>query len=160
MKTTGCIEPNQLKMKILAIASAGGHWNQLLRLLPAFESHSTTFVSTKENFKTMVPGHQFYSVPNATRWNKLGLISIFFKIFKIVKTTRPDVIITTGAAPGLMAIISGRLLGYKTLWIDSIANVEAVSLSGKIAQLFATRTYTQWPDLSNTKFHFEGNILS
>lgn len=147
-------------MKILAVASAGGHWNQLLRLFPAFESHELTFISTKANFDAMVPGHKFYSVRNATRWNKFGLVSIFFKIFKMVKDTRPDVIITTGAAPGLMAIIAGRMLGHKSLWIDSIANVEAVSLSGKIARRFATEAWTQWPDLADTQFNFKGNVLS
>jgi UDP-N-acetylglucosamine:LPS N-acetylglucosamine transferase len=62
---------------------------------------------------------------------------------------RPDVVATTGAAPGLVALIAGRfLVGAKTLWIDSIANCERLSSSGTSARRFADGWVTQWPDLS------------
>ena len=38
---------------------------------------------------------------------------------------RPDVIVTTGAAPGYFALRFGKLLGARTIWIDSMANAEA-----------------------------------
>ncbi|WP_018626107.1 hypothetical protein [Niabella aurantiaca] len=149
-----------MSKRILAVASAGGHWVQLLRLVPAFEGHTVSFLSTKENFEEMVAPHRFYFVRNATRWNKLGVLRTFFLVVGIVRKARPDVIVTTGAAPGLLAIIAGRLCGAQTLWIDSIANAECLSLSGKIASVFAHRALTQWRDLANTKFLYEGNILS
>ncbi|TLV03232.1 oligosaccharide biosynthesis protein Alg14 [Dyadobacter luticola] len=147
-------------MKILAIASAGGHWVQLLRLKPAFEGHELIFVSTKTSFKETVKGHKFYSIPDASRWNKLKLIYSLICVFKIVFRSKPNIIITTGAAPGLMGIIAGKVIGAKTIWIDSIANVENLSMSGQIATSIADKSYTQWPDLSNSKVTFNGNVLS
>ncbi|MFC5271567.1 oligosaccharide biosynthesis protein Alg14 [Adhaeribacter terreus] len=147
-------------MKILAIASAGGHWIQLLRLLSAFEGHDISFMSTKASFASTVNGMSFYAVPDANRWNKLKLIYLAFRVAKVVYTLKPQVIISTGAAPGLMGIIAGKLLGSKTIWVDSIANVEKVSLSGKIALHFADKVYTQWPDLATQKITFAGNVLS
>lgn len=147
-------------MKILAIASAGGHWVQLLRLTPAFLNEELSFMSTNPNFGATVKNYKYYTVPDANQWNKLKLIYCFFKVLKIVILQHPRVIITTGAAPGLMGIIVGRLIGAKTIWIDSIANAEKISLSGKIAGYFADRVYTQWANLATDKVFFNGNVLS
>ncbi|CAG5068549.1 hypothetical protein DYBT9623_01280 [Dyadobacter sp. CECT 9623] len=147
-------------MKILAIASAGGHWIQLLRLKPAFEGHELIFVSTKKSFKDTVDGYEFHSIPDASRWNKMKLLYSLMCVLKIVFLSRPNIIITTGAAPGLMGIIAGKVIGAKTVWIDSIANVENISMSGRIATSIADRSYTQWPDLSNSKVTFNGSVLS
>lgn len=146
--------------KVLAIASVGGHWIQLLRLKNALIDTEVIFMSTKESFASMVPNYKFYAVTDSNRWNKLKLIQTFFEVFRIILKERPQVIITTGAAPGLMGIIIGRFLGCRTIWVDSIANVETLSMSGKIAKKFATRVYTQWPDLAKSDIHFYGNVLS
>ena len=145
--------------KILLIASAGGHWTQLNRILPAFKDQNLVFVSTKESFRRLVHPHIFYSVPESSRWDKLGLFKTFFTIFKIILLEKPETIITTGAAPGLMAIIAGKILFKKGIWIDSIANFEEVSMSGKIASKFTSHVYTQWEHLSSKKIHYKGNVL-
>lgn len=149
------------KVNVLAIASIGGHWIQLLRLMPLFNvsTNDVTFVSTWANVDKMVDGHKYYTVPDANRHNKFNLLRCGLAVFSIIFSSRPQVIITTGAAPGLFGILAGRILGIKTVWIDSIANVEKLSLSGHIAIKIADRVYTQWEHLSNRKVVFAGNIL-
>jgi UDP-N-acetylglucosamine:LPS N-acetylglucosamine transferase len=146
-------------MKIIAIASVGGHWVQLLRLLPVFNGMELIFVSTQDSLASTVSGHKFYCIPDGNRWNKLRLIGIFYKIFRIVFIEKPDVIISTGAAPGLMGLAAGKILGIKTIWIESIACAEKLSLSGRLATKFADRIYTQWPHLASDKVIYAGNIL-
>lgn len=152
---------NEKKVNVLAIASIGGHWIQLLRLMPLFNvsTNDVTFISTWANVEKMVDGHRYYAVPDANRHNKFNLLRCGFAVFSIIFSSRPQVIITTGAAPGLFGILAGRILGIKTVWIDSIANVEKLSLSGHIALKVADRVYTQWEHLSNRKVVFAGNIL-
>lgn len=147
-------------MRVLAIASAGGHWVQLLRLIPAFRDKDLAFVSTDPKFGATVKDYTFFSVPDANQRDKFRLIHCFLRVSNIVIRQRPRVIITTGAAPGLMGIIIGRLIGAKTIWIDSIANAEKISLSGKIAAYFANRVYTQWENLATDRIKFRGNVLS
>jgi|SRR5690606_16715613 len=147
-------------MKVLAVASGGGHWIELLRLLPAFEQEEVIFASTKKCYEETVEGFQFYTIPDTNRNKKFFTVYAFFKILNVVKTVKPNVIISTGALPGLITLFIGKIYGMKTIWIDSIANVDELSFSGKIASKFADRTYTQWPDLASKKCLFHGNILS
>lgn len=147
-------------MKVLAIASTGGHWTQLLRLLPAFKEHEVVYVSTHHSFAETVRGCKFYAVPDASRWDKLKLISMSGAMARIVFTIRPDVVVSTGAAPGLVGIILGKAIGAKTIWVDSIANVDKLSLSGRLALPFADRVYTQWQNLATSNIIFHGNVLS
>ncbi|WP_299819031.1 oligosaccharide biosynthesis protein Alg14 [uncultured Pontibacter sp.] len=146
-------------MRVLAIASAGGHWVQLLRLLPAFEKHEVTFISTNKSFAETVKGFDFYDVPDASRWNKLRLLYLLLCVARVVTKVKPQLIITTGAAPGLAGVIIGKVWGVKAIWIDSIANVEKISMSGRIAILFADKVYTQWPNLANSKVIYKGNVI-
>ncbi|SEM80797.1 Oligosaccharide biosynthesis protein Alg14 like [bacterium A37T11] len=147
-------------MKGIAVASIGGHWIQLLRLNPAFKNHEMVYVSTNSNFSSMVPNNKFYFVDDFNRKEKVKIFKAFFKIYKILKLEKAEFIITTGAAPGLICLFVGWILGCKTIWVDSIANVEKISLSGKLATMFASRVYSQWPDLAKKGIHYSGNVIS
>ena len=136
------------RRRIMAVASGGGHWVQLQRVMPAFEDHDVTFVTINPTYKTDVPGERVLIVRDSTRWNKLGLIVLGFQILWSLIRVRPHVVVSTGAAPGFMAIVLGRLLGAKTVWLDSIANVEEVSMSGRMVRRWAVLWLTQWPHLA------------
>jgi UDP-N-acetylglucosamine:LPS N-acetylglucosamine transferase len=146
--------------KLLAVASGGGHWVQLLRLTPAFVECEVVFVTVQEAYRTDVEGQKFYSVSDATRHTKIRLIRTALELFWILCKERPEVVISTGAAPGYFAIVLGRLLGARTIWVDSIANVEQLSMSGKLAGRHAHLWLTQWPHLATTEGpQFRGAVL-
>lgn len=138
-----------MSRKILAVASGGGHWVQLLRLRPAFEGHLVTYISTNSGYQADVQT-PFHVVTDANMWQKLRLIKMFLEVGWVVLKLRPDAVVTTGAAPGFAAIMFGRLLGARTVWIDSIANSEELSGSGKQARRWANAWVTQWKHLSNS----------
>lgn len=146
--------------KIIAVASIGGHWIQLLRIAkPLKNNFEIIYLSTHTKCSTMVEGHTFYQIKDFSRWDFYKLIPEFFRTLGILRKESPIAVITTGAAPGLVTLFAAKVLGIKTIWIDSVANVEHLSFSGKIASKFASRTYTQWGDLSNDKIYFAGNIF-
>lgn len=134
--------------RVLAISSGGGHWVQLNRLKPAFEGHDTAFATVQRAYAADVPGHRFHVIPDATRWNRLGLIWMALRVLLVLLRERPDVVVSTGAAPGYVALRLARLMGARTVWIDSIANVERVSLSGERIGRHASLWLTQWPHLA------------
>ncbi len=146
--------------KVLAVASGGGHWVQLRRIAPAFEGADVLFVTVEPSYREQVPGSRFETVPDATRWSRWGLIKLAISLLRILLRERPDVVISTGAAPGYLAIRIGRWLGARTMWIDSIANAEELSLSGRKILPHADRCLTQWPHLANKNGpEFAGAVL-
>ena len=145
---------------MLAVASGGGHWVQLLRLRPAFADCDVTFVTVRDSYRSQVSGQAFIAVNDATRWNKFSLVRLAWRMFRIVAGLRPDVVVSTGAAPGYFALRFGRLFGARTLWIDSIANVEEVSLSGRRIAPHVDAALTQWKHLELTPgFRHRGAVL-
>ena len=136
------------RLRALLVSSGGGHWVQLNRLAPAFSSMDTVFVTVNEAYRSDVAGYRFHRVVDATRWNKLKLMWMATQIFWIVLRERPTVVVSTGAAPGAFALMFGRLLKRRTIWVDSIANVEKLSMSGDKARRFADLHLTQWEHLA------------
>jgi hypothetical protein len=146
--------------KILAIASGGGHWIQLLRLRPAFIGADLSYASVNRALAADVDGHRFYRFPDANREKKVALFLQILRIAWIVLRVRPDVIVSTGASCGYVAIRIGRILGARTLFIDSIANAERLSLSGQLACRHANLMLTQWPHLAESETpQYRGSVL-
>lgn len=137
------------KIKVLAISSGGGHWVQLLRLRPAFANCDIVYATVGEGYRAdLDPGSEFRLIPDANRWNKVGLARALYAVFRLIWRERPDVVISTGAAQGYFAMRIGRLFGARTIWVDSIANGEELSLSGRKAGPHATLWLTQWAHLA------------
>jgi UDP-N-acetylglucosamine:LPS N-acetylglucosamine transferase len=136
------------KPKLLALASGGGHWVQLQRLRPAFEEFETAYVSMFDSYAEQVEGSRYYVVPDASRFELKSFMPVFAKAIAILLKERPRAIVTTGSAPMLVFILLGRLIGARTLWIDSIANSERMSTSGRMAKKLAHRVVSQWPEVA------------
>lgn len=82
------------------------------------------------------------------------------QIAVLVLRLRPQAVISTGAAPGLVALLVGKLLGARTIWIDSVANANQLSLSGRLARGIADLWLTQWEHLARSDGpHFCGAVL-
>ena len=155
--------------RILAVASGGGHWVQLCRLMPAWDGCDVTYLTTDPAYRDGVraaaaergqsaPG--FHVVQEANRKQKLRLIKALIQVTLIILKIRPDVIITTGAAPGAIAVSIGSVLRRRTVWIDSIANAEELSMSGKRVERFATLWLTQWEHVAKPDGpEYRGSVL-
>jgi Oligosaccharide biosynthesis protein Alg14 like len=78
----------------------------------------------------------------------------------ILLKERPDVLISTGAAPGYVALRIAHTLRAQTIWLDSIANVAELSLSGAKVGRYADLWLTQWPHLAGPQGpHYTGSVL-
>lgn len=146
--------------KILAVASLGGHWIQLLRITAPMEKEcEVCYMSTHSKCAAMVNGKDFFTMPDFSRWDAYRLLPAFCKAVKVLRRTRPDAVISTGAAPGLVVVIAARLTGIRAIWIDSFANASQLSMCGRIASRIASATFTQWPQLADKNVEYAGNVL-
>ncbi len=135
--------------KVLFVSSSGGHWTQLRRLRPAFDGWVRFYACTNPGYESTIDRDEhFFGIPEASRWNKLRLVYQALAVLCVLLRTRPEVVVSTGASPGFFAMLFGRVLSKKTIWVDSIANVDELSLSGQQARRFADLWLTQWEHLA------------
>jgi len=148
------------KKRLLAVASGGGHFIQLLRLRRAFNGCQVSFVTTIDGYQHDIGDAPCYVVRDGSRWDKSGLFIMLLQLMWILARERPHIIVTTGAAPGFFALRIGKLFGARTVWLDSIANAEELSLSGRLAGPHADLWLTQWPELEREKGpYYRGRVL-
>ena len=135
------------RRRVMLVSSSGGHWTELRRLAPAFDACDRIWCSVIPEMAREVAPDRFVLVPDASRWNKLRLAWSALRVLMALLRVRPDVVVSTGAAPGYFAILFARLVGARSVWLDSIANADELSMSGQKATRVATLTLTQWPEL-------------
>lgn len=125
--------------------------NQLLKLLdvsgswpqpPSF--YITTLEALAEKLTQRGP---VYVIGECNRQHPLRVAQVLVRSLRMVRKERPDVIITTGSLPLAIVCLAAKLFGAKIVWIDSIANIQRLSLSGRMIRHFADLFLTQWPGL-------------
>lgn len=146
--------------KVLALSSGGGHWVQLLRLRPAFDGCTVVFATVKAEYQSDVAGAAFRVIPDANRWRKMSLLRSALGVLRLLWREKPDVVVSTGAAPGYFAIRLAPLFGARTIWVDSVANIDELSMSGQQAGPHATLWLTQWSHLATPEGpQYRGSVL-
>lgn len=144
---------------VLAVASGGGHWQQLMLVARAFEDCELRYATTMAGLAPE-DGAEVVTIRDFNRSNPLRMILAAGQLFRLCRQTRPSIVITTGAAPGLLALVIGKLFGARTIWIDSVANSEKLSMSGKIAGWICDLWITQWPHLAKgRRLRYFGRLL-
>jgi UDP-N-acetylglucosamine:LPS N-acetylglucosamine transferase len=149
------------KPKLLAISSPGGHWIQLTRICAGLENKYDIIYATADDFIGKNNANKrIYPITDVSADDKWRLIPCAWQVLRILRKEKPQAIISTGAAPGAVALWLGKRLGMQTIWIDSIANVQQISRAGRLAQAQADVFLTQWSHLSNQQtILFKGSVL-
>ena len=147
-------------VRVLAVASSGGHWHELLQLCPALEGCEQHFIGIDSGWELSVAPHPFYIVPDTHIDEPLKIIITFFRLLRLFRKIRPHVVLSTGAAPGGLAMVLGRIFRARTLWVDSAANCNDLSLSGRMSFFFAHKVLTQSPHLAKPDGpYYQGSLL-
>ena len=149
------------KQKVLAISSPGGHWIQLNKICNEMESRFNVVYATPGTpYGSQQSQRKIHNITDASADSKLKLIPLAFQLLWIMAIERPSAIISTGAAPGAIAILLAKVLPIKTIWVDSIANVAKLSRSGEMVKNHANLVVTQWEPLSDgKKIRYQGSVL-
>lgn len=137
-------ETGRVTRRILAVASGGGHWQQLMLMRPAFEGHDVSFATTLPGLPEQFSAHPAAIVPDCNRNERLAALRCAAALGLLMLRRRPHVVISTGALPGVIALALGKAVGARTIWVDSVANAEEMSTSGRVARRFADLWMSQW----------------
>lgn len=140
-----------------------------MRLRAAWAGCEVTYVTTDPGLAAVLrqqavaanePAPRFRLIVEGNRWQKFRLLRQMFQLLWLMLRLRPDAVISTGAAPGYFALRFGRLVGARTVWVESIANADEMSLSGQRVRPFADLWLTQWPHMARPEGpRFLGSVL-
>jgi UDP-N-acetylglucosamine:LPS N-acetylglucosamine transferase len=102
-----------------------------------------------------------YIVGECDRNKPLQILITAWKSLLLVLKEKPDVVITTGSLPIAIVCLFAKIFGAKIVWIDSIAQLDDLSLSGRLVAKYADLLITQWPEVAaqHTKAVYVGELL-
>ncbi len=148
--------------RILALASAGGHWSELMLMRHAFDIEGATevcYITTLDSLPEQYGIETFKIVRDGNKKNWINLFSSIWSLLFIALKYRPNIVISTGAAIGVIGIYFGKALGAKTIWVDSIANPQKLSLSCRLCKPACDEVYTQWERLADGDVKYFGALF-
>jgi UDP-N-acetylglucosamine:LPS N-acetylglucosamine transferase len=121
----------------------------LLKIVDPVEKYETFIITTssavRENLQRFGVVHV---VGECNRQHGWQVVRVFFQCLGVLRRERPDVVLSTGAAAGCLCCFLGKLMGARIVWVDSITNVDRLSLSGRLVRHIADLFLVQWPELT------------
>jgi UDP-N-acetylglucosamine:LPS N-acetylglucosamine transferase len=130
-------------------ASAGGHTNELLALLNAVTDwpvEPQVYVTTLDIVaETLARRGRVHVIGECDRRHLWHLPCVIWRAWRVIVRERPDVIITTGSLPLALLCALGKIHGAKVGWVDSVAQIQRLSMSGRVVRYFADLCLCQWP---------------
>jgi UDP-N-acetylglucosamine:LPS N-acetylglucosamine transferase len=156
-------------MKICLACTPSGHLGDMLQLMEAFEGNEIFFL-TWENPMSIPLKHKKYLLKNPLKqplfrllWLSIwGLIVIPFILFILLKE-KPQVVVSTGAGEIVVpTFYIARLLGIKTIYIESWSCVTSPSIGGRLVYPVSNVFLVQWEEILKyygKKARYEGAII-
>ncbi len=153
--------------KVMFVSSVGGHLTELLRLEALFNEYdyllvteyndTTANMKDKYNMEYLKYGSRFYIF-------KYVFVVIYniIKCFKILFKFKPETIVSTGAhTGGIMCYIGKWFFKTKVIYIESLAKVKSLSITGNNVYKIADKFYVQWEDLTKIydKAEYIGRLM-
>lgn len=143
--------------KVMFIASTGGHLDELLQLSPCFSKYDYTIVTekTKSNIGLLEKYPKRVHFLIAGSYNTfLSKITYLFKLIAnsfislyLILKIKPEVVITTGAHNvGPMCCLA-KIFKKKVIFIETFANKNSPTKTGKIIYKFADVFIVQWESM-------------
>lgn len=150
-------------LKLCVGASSGGHMTELDALLEESSSwpiEPSVYISTLSITKTE-RGKASHRIGECDRSTPLKILKVLINSLFVVAKEQPDVVVTTGSLPLAIFSLIAKAFGAKIIWIDSISQIDKISMSGKLVKPFANKFFVQWPELAERypKAIYHGELI-
>lgn len=140
--------------KVLFISSTGGHLNELIQLKPMFKNYDYHIITEKnkstiglkkeygKRIDYLVYGtrKKIFEYPFKFIYNCFKSLILYIKI-------RPQYIISTGTHTAVPMCYLGKLFGSKIIFIETFANRNSKTLSGKLVYPISDLFIVQWEEM-------------
>ena len=129
--------------RVLMVASPGGHLSQMKLLTPCFADFERRWV-TLDHESVDVDGDELVFGYGPTTRNAVNLLRNLRLAWRELRTSRPDMIVSTGAAIAVPFFVLGRLLGIRTVFLEVYDRVDSRTLTARLVKPFTDAFLLQW----------------
>jgi len=154
--------PGDSRRQLLLVCSTGGHLAQLLSLSDAWEGRTHLWVTfDRGDARSLLAGEDVVTAHHPTNRNVKNLILNLGLAVRVMRRTRPEVVLTTGAGVAVPFSWVGRLFGARVVYVESVTRLDSLSLSCRLIRPVAARIYVQWPELLEElpSARYSGSVL-
>jgi beta-1,4-N-acetylglucosaminyltransferase len=111
--------------------------------------------------RQLLSGEEVHFAAHPTNRSVKNLLRNFVIAFRVVSDLRPAAVVTTGAGVAVPFCYVAKLFGAKIIYIESLARITELSLTGRLIYPIADRLFVQWPQLEESvaKAEYAGNLL-
>jgi UDP-N-acetylglucosamine:LPS N-acetylglucosamine transferase len=133
---------------ILLVSSSGGCFNNLLQLRPFWSLHERLWITPRTPMaEEALAGERVAWSFSPTTRNLPNLLRNLLLALRLLLQERPTLVLSTGAGVAVPFLVLGRLMGARTVFIESVSRVTSLSLSARLVRPFLTVLYVHWPEL-------------
>jgi beta-1,4-N-acetylglucosaminyltransferase len=147
---------------VLLVASSGGHLLELLELADAFERQERHWITfDKPDARSLLSGERVTYAHHPTNRNVSNLLRNTLLALRLVARLRPAAVVTTGAGVAVPFCYAGRAVGARVVYVESLARIDQLSLTGRLVRPVVNRLFVQWPELAerDPRAVYEGSIF-
>lgn len=142
--------------KVMFISSMGGHLSELMQLKSIFKDYDYKIVTEKHKSTNSLKARYKSKIDYLAEGNKDHLLRYIFvlpynliKSFFLFLKFKPDVVVTTGAHTCVAMCYIAKLFRKKVIYIESFANIETKTLTGRLIYPIADIFVVQWESMLN-----------
>lgn len=148
-------------MRVLVVLGEGGHTRQMLMLLddlgPEYDYRYLIAEGDQlSQGKIRHPGPVYRAPRPRTKlkgktdpaavaaWHTARSL---VRLWPLMRQIRPDVLLANGPSLAVPAVLLGKLLGARVIWVETASRVDELSTSARLAYRWADLFFVQWPQL-------------
>jgi beta-1,4-N-acetylglucosaminyltransferase len=154
--------PDKRRLKIALVCSHGGHLTETKALWPALSGYECFLVTYRcERTEKLALVQRKYLLENIGK-NVWRMAKAFALAIVILLRERPDVVLSTGAEVAIPFLWVGKIIGAKTVYIESWCRIRTRSGTGPLVYPVADLFLVQWPGLLSMygpKARYEGGLI-
>jgi len=141
------------------VCSHGGHLTEMMQIEEAIKGHELFFITYISSRTRELNRAYLIERFTAKPW-KIPLSTI--RIFRILGKEKPKAMISTGAEIAIPCFLIAKILGIKTIYIETCARVRTPSGTGRLIYWISDYFFVQWRGLLRffgNKARYEGGLL-
>lgn len=140
--------------RVMFISSTGGHFNELMQLKSLFNKYDYHIVTEKDKVTLNLKNEYKEKISYLVYGTRSHLFKYIFQfIYNCLKTIilyfkyRPNYIVTTGTHTAGPMCYLGKIFGSKIIYIETFANRNSKTATGKLIYPIADLFIVQWKEM-------------